>query len=282
MPSAGIVGPVVVLGRGRLGRSLAAAMRAAGGSVTLRPGREAALDHAGGDALVLLAVPDGAISDVAAALSLPRGAAAVHLSGARGLDALAPLAARGHPLGSFHPLQPFPVERPPAAFRGALLAVDASDAATLARLEALAALLGARPRRVRDGQRAAYHAAASLAANLLVALADQSRLAFRSIGWSDADALDAVRSLMRGSLEALDAVGLPDALSGPTRRGDADTVARHVAALATVAAPGARARPVEVYRSLGRAAVDVAVRCGLDADAAARLAAALDADATRT
>lgn len=282
MPSTAIVGTVIVLGRGRLGRSLAAALRAAGCPVALHPGREAALDGAGADALVLLAVPDGAITDVAAGLSLPGGVPAVHLSGARGLDALAPLAARGHPVGSLHPLQPFPVERPPAAFRGALVAVDGSDAATLARLEALADLLGARPRRVRDGQRAAYHAAASMAANLLVALADQSRLALRSIGWSDADALDAVRSLMRGSLEALDAVGLPEALSGPARRGDAGTLARHVAALEAVAIPGARARPVDVYRSLGRAAVDVAVRCGLDADAAARLEAALDAGPTRT
>jgi predicted short-subunit dehydrogenase-like oxidoreductase (DUF2520 family) len=147
----------------------------------------------------------------------------------------------------------------------------------LARLEALARLLGARPRRVRDEQRAAYHAAASLAANLLVALADQSRQVFESVGWSEGDALDAVRSLMRGSLEALDAVGLPEAQSGPVRRGDAGTVARHVTALEGVAGRGSRAEPLEVYRVLGRAALDVAVRCGLEAGPAARIEAALAA-----
>ena len=272
-------GTVVVIGRGRLGRSLAAALHAAGRPVSLEPGRAPRGASIAAGTLVLLAVPDGAVTATAAALAdagaLPGGVPAVHLSGAHGLDALAPLAARGHPVGSFHPLQPFPVERPPSAFHGSLVAVDASEPGTAARLEALARLLGARPRRVHDGQRAVYHAAASLAANLLVALADQSRLTFQSIGWSEADALDAVRSLMRGSLEALDAVGLPEALSGPMRRGDAGTVARHVAALQAVTVPGARARPLDVYRSLGRAAADVAARCGLDAGAVARLEAAL-------
>jgi predicted short-subunit dehydrogenase-like oxidoreductase (DUF2520 family) len=273
---------VLVLGRGRLGRSLAAALRAAGRPVTAAPGRDRPdLSGLGRGVLVVLAVPDGAVEDVARALAarggLPAGTAAVHLSGALGLDALDALAALGSPVGSFHPLQPFPVERPPEAFRGSLVAVDASEETLLARLEALAAALGARPRRVRDEQRAAYHAAASLAANLLVALADQSRIVFESAGWSEADAVDGVRSLMRGSLDALDAVGLPEALSGPVRRGDAATVARHVTALARVDPAGARVRPLEVYRVLGRAAVDVAVRCGLAASAAERIDTALAA-----
>jgi predicted short-subunit dehydrogenase-like oxidoreductase (DUF2520 family) len=272
---------VLVLGRGRLGRSLTAALRAAASPVELAPGREReARADLTADSLVILAVPDGVVAAVAASLAeaadLPAGTAVVHLSGALGLDALASLRAGGHPTGSFHPLQPFPVERPPSAFRGSLVAVDASDPDLLARLEALAQVLGARPRRVRDEQRAAYHAAASLAANLVVALADQSRLVFESMGWSEADAVDAVGSLMRGSLEALDAVGLPEALSGPMRRGDATTVAGHVAALERIAVPGARAEPLDVYRVLGRAAVDLAVRCGLDAGAAARIDTALD------
>src|SRR5262249_23321897 len=156
-----------------------------------------------------------AIAGVAGALvregRLPGDAPVVHLSGACGLDVLGAAAAAGHAVGSFHPLQPFPAERPPSAFRGSLVGVDASEAGLRARGEALAALLGARPRRVRDGQRAAYHAAASMAANLLVALADQSRLVFESVGWAEEDALVAVRSLMQGSVDALGAQGLPGA-----------------------------------------------------------------------
>jgi predicted short-subunit dehydrogenase-like oxidoreductase (DUF2520 family) len=275
--------PVVVLGRGRVGRSLAAALRAAGQPVDLRPGRDGA-ETAGlaGAPLVVLAVPDGAVAEVAASLArtgLPPETAAVHLSGALGLDALAPLAAAGHAVGSFHPLQPFPVERPPAAFHGALVAVDASRPALLERLRGLALLLGARPRRVRDAERTAYHAAAAMAANLLVALADQSSAVLQRTGWTGEDALDAVTSLMRGSLDALQSAGLPDALSGPVRRGDWSTVAGHVAALEPLRDPAARARPAAIYRELSLAAIDLAVRCGLGPDEAARVEAALAAPA---
>jgi predicted short-subunit dehydrogenase-like oxidoreductase (DUF2520 family) len=275
-PEAG--GPIVVLGRGRVGRSLAAALRGAGLEATLAPARDRPAPVPAG-ALVVLAVPDGAVPEVAAALvaagSLPADAAAVHVGGALGLDALAPLAARGHAVGSFHPLQPFPVERPPSAFRDAVVAVDASDPALLERLRALAAAVGARPRRVGAEDRATYHAAAAMAANLLVALADQAGQVLQRAGWSGDEALHAVVSLMRGSLDAIVAVGLPGALTGPVRRGDWRTVAGHVAALEPLAAAGARARPADVYRTLGLAALDVAVRDGLEADRAARVARAL-------
>src|SRR5438034_239793 len=83
------------------------------------------------------------------------------------------------------------VGRSPAAFHDAVVAVDASEPGLLERLVALAGLLGARPRRVRDAERTAYHAAAAMAANLLVALADQSSQVLQRTGWSAADALDA-------------------------------------------------------------------------------------------
>jgi predicted short-subunit dehydrogenase-like oxidoreductase (DUF2520 family) len=275
--------PVVVLGRGRAGRSLAAALRAAGQPVELRPGRDG-VGAAGptGVTLAVLAVPDGAVAQVAAGLAaagLPAETAAVHMSGALGLDALGPLAAAGHAVGSFHPLQPFPVERPPAAFQGALVGIDASEPALLERLRALALLLGARPRRVRDAERVAYHAAAAMAANLLVALADQSAAVLRRTGWTGEDALDAVTSLMRGSLDALQSAGLPAALSGPVRRGDWSTVAGHVAALEPLRDPTTRARPAAIYRELSLAAIDLAVRCGLGPDEAARVETALTAPA---
>jgi predicted short-subunit dehydrogenase-like oxidoreductase (DUF2520 family) len=280
-------GRLVVLGRGRVGRSLAAAAREAGLRVALEPARErlpglvSRLAAAPG-ALVVLAVPDGAIAANAAELAtepgLDRTAAFAHVSGAMGLDALAPLAARGHPVGSFHPLQPFPVEREPAAFRGGLVAVDGSDGAMVARLEGLARRLGAVSHRVRDGDRAAHHAAAVLAANALVALADQSRLVFEAAGWPADLALAAVVSLMRGALGTVESLGLPEALTGPVARGDVETVSRHLEALGAVAAPGARAHPREVYRLLGLAATDLAQRRGLATGPAGRVERALTAD----
>jgi predicted short-subunit dehydrogenase-like oxidoreductase (DUF2520 family) len=275
--------PLTILGRGRVGRSLAGALRGAGLEVALEPAREMSagwVDRLRQPpyGLVVLAVPDGAISELAATLAaarLPTELAFAHVSGGQGLTALAPLARRGHQVGSLHPLQPFPAERPPSAFAGILIAVDASAPELLGRLEALARRVGGRPRRVRERERAAYHAAAVLAANDLVALAAQSSLAFQAAGWSPGDALSAVLSLMDGALSTLAAVGIPQALSGPVRRGDAETIARHVAALAAITVSGARAQPVEVYRLLGLAATDLAVACGLDAPAARRVERAL-------
>lgn len=100
-------GPIVVLGEGRLGRSLHAAIGAAGLCVHGAPARR----------------PPP-------------------------VDVLAPLSARGCPVGSFHPFQPFASERPPSAFRGATIGVEASDERLGTRLEQLAGALGAQARRV--------------------------------------------------------------------------------------------------------------------------------------
>ncbi|HZU19114.1 MAG TPA: DUF2520 domain-containing protein [Candidatus Dormibacteraeota bacterium] len=274
---------VTVLGRGRVGRSLAGALHAAGRPAHLEPARGWRTSRGQGRAgtalrgLVFLAVPDQALEPLAReiAVDLPEAVAAfVHLSGALELEVLAPLAERGCAVGSFHPLQPFPVERPPEAFRGSLVAVDASEPGLREELEGLARLVGARPLPAVRGRRALYHAGAAMAANLTVALAAQSQSVFEAVGWGEPEARAAVLSLMRGALETVAEVGLPAGLSGPIRRGEVDTVARHLAALETV--PGSDAvRPVDVYRILGLAALDLAAAGGLEAAAASRLTALL-------
>ncbi|HZV51711.1 MAG TPA: Rossmann-like and DUF2520 domain-containing protein [Candidatus Dormibacteraeota bacterium] len=274
---------VTVLGRGRVGRSLAGALHAAGRPVSLEPAREWRAKRErrrAGTALrglVFLAVPDPALPPLVKEIvaDAPDAMAAfVHLSGALELDVLAPLAERGWAVGSFHPLQPFPVERPPEAFRGSLVAVDASHPRLLEELGELARTVGARPLRVGRGRRALYHAGAAMAANLTVALAAQSESAFEAVGWEEADARAAVLSLMRGALEAMAEVGLPEGLSGPVRRGEVDTVARHLAALEAVPGRGA-VRPIDVYRTLSLAALDLAAAAGLGAAPVSRLASLL-------
>jgi predicted short-subunit dehydrogenase-like oxidoreductase (DUF2520 family) len=61
----------------------------------------------------------------------------VHTSGALELGALAPLRTR-HAVGSFHPLRSFPEPGPPEAFRGIVIAVDASAPSLLRTLNRLA------------------------------------------------------------------------------------------------------------------------------------------------
>jgi predicted short-subunit dehydrogenase-like oxidoreductase (DUF2520 family) len=244
-----------VVGRGRLGRSLAGAL-----GCPLLPGRETVDVPPGG--LCLVAVPDPALADTAARLR-GEGAAFVHVSGAHGLDVLAAAAGRGHAVGAFHPLRSFPAPLGPEAFHGVLFGIDASDAALLAELEALGSRLGGWTRRVRDGDRIRYHAAATLAGPLLVALAAQAADVLGAAGFGRDEALDALLPFIGGTVDNLRALRLPGALIGPVRRGDPDTVARHVAALHGDAAA--------TYRALTRTAIDLAEEAGLEPGVAERL-----------
>jgi predicted short-subunit dehydrogenase-like oxidoreductase (DUF2520 family) len=102
-----------------------------------------------------------------------------------------------------------------------------------------------------------YHASAALASNALVALADAATDALSQAGLAPDAALEALLPLMEGTLANLRAVGLPAALTGPASRGDAETVASHLAALSAVA-PGL----VPLYVALAERTVDVATRQG--------------------
>ncbi len=263
----------MVFGRGRLGRSLARALRA-----PLIPGRSGEAGHEaplGDDPLVFLAVPDPAVATLAAELAgrtdLAGAPAFAHVSGALQLTALAPLRERGYAVGAFHPLQSFPVERDPSAFRGSLVAIDASAEDLLDELSRLAEGLGARPRRVTDDQRLLYHAAAVMASNYLVALAAQSSAILQHTGWERQEALEALVPLMRGMVDNLERDGLPGALIGPIRRGDAATVERQVQALEPLGELSAG-----VYRVLGRAALALAREAGLEEAQAVLIEAALN------
>ena len=110
-----------------------------------------------------------------------------------------------------------------------------------------------------------------MASNYLVALSAQATAVLERAGWSRAEALEALLPLMRGVLLNLESAGLPDALIGPIRRGDPDTVSRQVGALKA----SGGGIPVEVYRILGAAALELAREAGLDAGAAGRIEEAL-------
>ena len=223
--------------------------------------------------LVFLAIPDQAVPQYATALAAERergDTAFVHVSGALPLSALDPVRAAGARVGSFHPLQSFAAAREPAAFRDVMVAVDASDDALLEQLRDLARQLGARPERVTDGQRPLYHTAAVMASNYLVALAAEAADVLARAGWARDEALQNMLPLMRGTLDNLGVAGLPDALTGPIRRGDIATVERNLAALDRELPDAARA-----YRMLGLAALELAQEAGLNRDRAEDIRMAL-------
>lgn len=264
---------VVVVGRGALGRSLGRALGA-----ELVPGRDVARawEAPASPPLVLVAVPDGAIGDVARILAgLPHApeTAFAHLSGALTLDVLDPLREAGFDVGSIHPLQPFPSVRPPEAFHDTLFAVDASGDALRDELAALARRLGGRARRVRDAERVRYHAAAVLASADVVAVVSRACAVLGSLGWEEDEALAALLPLIRGSVDALSTRGVAGALSGPMRRGDVTTIQRHLAELADADDE----LTLDAYRALGRSSLELSRRLGLPEDRAAALEAAFTA-----
>jgi predicted short-subunit dehydrogenase-like oxidoreductase (DUF2520 family) len=207
---------IAVVGRGRLGTALAAALTDAGLSVEGPLGRGAAPHDA--DA-VLLCVPDHEIA-AAAALVAP-GPLVGHCSGATDLDVLAP-----HEAFSLHPLMT--VTGPAAPFAGAGAAIAATTPRALQAAGALAAALGMRATEIADADRAAYHAAASIASNFLVTL---EAAAERLAATAGADRA-LLAPLVRATVENWAALGPARALTGPLVRGDEDTVARQRAAVA--------------------------------------------------
>lgn len=209
---------VRVVGRGRAGGSLAGALTAAGWAVEVVPGTAAVT--ADGVDLVVLAVPDGAVAEVASAVT-PGPAVVAHLAGSLGLDVLAPHARRA----SVHPLVSLPTPEVGAERlrAGAWFAVAGDPVAG----EVVAAL-GGRAVEVPDDQRAAYHAAACIASNHLVALLGQVERVAGPVGVPLAAYLD----LARATVDNVAALGPAAALTGPAARGDTATLDRHRAALA--------------------------------------------------
>ena len=219
-PAPAAAGSVGVVGRGRLGRALVAAFRDAGHDVA----EPAARGEVPAAETIVLCVPD---AEIAAAAATVAGAARYvgHTSGATPLGALEPAGAEAFGL---HPLQTVPEHG--ADLRGCGCAVAGSTPAALAVAHRLAESLGMRPFEVRDDQRPAYHAAASIASNYLVTLEWAAETLARRAG-VDAPLGPLVRTTVENWIEH----GPRAALTGPISRGDEVTVARQRDAVATTA-----------------------------------------------
>lgn len=263
-------GPLAIIGAGRLGRALALAAARAGypiaAAASRSPASAAALcAEAGGvpcataaeaarlAPVAVLAVPDGAIAAVAAAVPWQPGQVVLHTSGALDSSVLAPARAAGAAAGSLHPLQT--LVRPqdgPALLRGATFALE-GDPAAVAAGHALAEALGGRPLVLAPGAKALYHAAAVCASNYVVAVAAMAERLWAAAGLPPSAAMPALLPLLQGAVANLGALGVRGALTGPIARGDTATVARHLAALA-------EKEPdlLPAYRALGREALRLA------------------------
>ncbi len=246
MIAAALARSPVVVGRGRLGAALVAALRQAGldpGSAGGRGTRERPesllpVVREGGRAplLLLLAVRDDALEPLASDLAkvvpaAAAGAAVLHLSGALGPEVLEPLAARGFATAACHPLQTFTGSAEDASrLAGAAFAVEGSEEGRAA-AEDLVRALGGRPFALPGGARPLYHLAASLGANGLTGLVAAARDALAATGVGPDAALAALAPLLHTALREALGSGPEAALTGPVSRGDEATLEGHRRAL---------------------------------------------------
>jgi predicted short-subunit dehydrogenase-like oxidoreductase (DUF2520 family) len=209
--------------------------------------------------LIILAVPDDAIPGVAGGLHMYSGQAMIHTSGLLGAEALAGAMAAGTQVGSFHPLVAFAdLERAVAALHGATIAIEGDDQ-LLDLLARMAEAVGGTPVRLAPGAKAAYHAAAVLAAGGFVALLDAIAELGRVAGLDKAGSLAIYGPLIEQTLGNAKSLGIAAALTGPMTRADRGTVARHLATLrehAPAVLPLYRAAAVrEIELAQGRGAL---------------------------
>ncbi|MEV6693288.1 Rossmann-like and DUF2520 domain-containing protein [Micromonospora sp. NPDC051196] len=267
---------VGVIGAGRVGATLGAALAAAGHRVVATTGssgasrarvalllptvsrrRAAEVARAATD-LLLIAVPDDALAGVVAGLAaegvLRAGQVVAHTSGAHGLGVLAPAAAAGaHPL-ALHPAMTFTgapddLGRLPGISYGVTAPTELRPLAAR-----LVADLGGVPEWIGESDRPLYHAALAHGANHLVTLVNEAADRLRDAGVAQPEKV--LAPLLRAALENALRLG-DDALTGPVARGDAGTVARHLAQLAATAPES-----VAAYLALARRTADRAMAAG--------------------
>lgn len=274
----------LIFGAGRAGLALASAIGLAGGQarVVARSAageariRARGLDHGTAQdtaALWILAVPDDVLprlsSVLATELRSPLPAVALHLSGGAALDALSPLSSLGVSTGWMHPLQTLTFSSPADALQGVPAAVGGSGAAAAAAY-ALSTSIGMQPFAVSDADRPTYHAAAILASSFAVALMDVAINTAVEAGVPPVLARNGIARLAATAAERVAAEGAVEALTGPIRRGDVGTVARHLQALdEKLPSHGL------VYRVMAARTLVLAQKSGLPAETVAALQAAL-------
>ncbi|MCK6096411.1 DUF2520 domain-containing protein [Micrococcus sp. EYE_162] len=281
---------VGVIGAGRVGAVLGAALRNAGHTVTgVHAVSEASRTRAEAllpdvpvlevpeilrrSEMVLFAVPDDVLGELVAGLvaagHVQAGHLLVHTSGRYGVGVMGPVRAAGAIPLAIHPAMTFTgLSLDLARLRDCVFGVTA-DPVVLPVAQALAVEMGGEPVVIKEADRAVYHTALSHGSNHLVTVTAQAAQLLRQIGVADTERL--LRPLLSASLENALADG-DGALTGPVARGDVETVRAHRDTLRELVAEGMPADVLDTWEALARATAQRAVARGaLRDDVAARV-----------
>jgi predicted short-subunit dehydrogenase-like oxidoreductase (DUF2520 family) len=207
--------------------------------------------------LVFVTTPDDVITQVCSETHWHKGQSVLHCSGAHSLDVLEPAKKLGAAVGSFHPLQTFAdVDQAIANLPGSTFALEA-EGPLLSTLKELTRLLNGNWVELGAGDKVLYHAAAVFACNYLVTLVKLALDLWKDFGVSSKEATGALLPLLRGTLNNIQSIGLPNCLTGPIARGDLGTIDRHLKALGA-----GDPSLLTAYRELGLQTIPIALAKG--------------------
>ena len=264
-----------VIGAGRVGAVLAAALREAGHDLVAVSGRSAGsrtraetllpgvpvkppLAVVRAADLVLLTVPDdflpALVEELAEAAAFGPDHTVIHTSGRHGIAVLEPAARAGAAVAALHPAMTFTgtdldLDRVPGTVFGLT-----SDERALVVGTQLVSDIGGVLTLIPEDRRTLYHAALVHGANHLVTLVSQATALLRQAGSTDPAAT--LRPLLTAALDNALAYG-DAALTGPVVRGDQTTIAAHLDGLVDVPGP-----TLDAYLAMARATVEHAVADG--------------------
>lgn len=270
---------IAVIGPGKVGVTIAMMAKSAGLTVVAIGGRNSErvslassllgrdvhqgsiFEAAGKAEVVLIAVSDDAIESVctelASSKSLKKGTVVAHFSGALTSEVLRTAKEAGCVVASAHPLRSFAQPGVNAARAGEYWFVEGDEEATVV-MESIIGSIGGCVARITKEAKPLYHAASVVACNYLVALLDVSYQLMKETG-VDADvARDALMPLVLGTIENISKIGPEKALTGPISRGDKETVSLHLKHISQLKEKTCS----EVYRTMGSATVNLALRKG--------------------
>ena len=181
----------------------------------------------------------------------------LHTSGSQPAEDLRAAGEAGAFVASMHPLQSFAnVNMAIENLPGSYYALEGDESA-LQTAERIVADLNGRCFAIDGRDKPLYHAAACIASNYLVSLIHLATGFYQRFGLSRQEAFKALLPLINGTINNLAQLTPAEALTGPIARGDSETVARHLAALAEL---GETER--ELYRVMARYTIMVALEKG--------------------
>jgi len=261
---AGTVGTALAVGLFRKGcpvaaissRSLTSAQKLAGLVADCRV-CQTAQEVADVAELTFITTPDDVISEIASEVEWRKGQNVIHCSGAHSINILEPARRLGAAIGSFHPLQTFAsLNEAVDNLPGSTFALEAEEP-LLSRLKELASLLNGDWVELKPGDKVLYHVAAVFVSNYLVTLVKLALDLWQDFGVPPKEATKSLLPLLRGTVNNIDNIGLPDCLSGPIARGDLGTISKHLSALK---AEGGSL--LTTYRDLGFQTIPIALAKG--------------------